>query len=80
MRLHFELDELGRINAGVAGGAELAVVVLDGGAETVKRKIAERVGVNELANLFDGVLRADEFQFRWACPCRSSTAKSSAGN
>src|SRR5579863_10307493 len=39
MRLHFELDKLGRINACVAGGAEFAVVVLDGGAETVEGKI-----------------------------------------
>src|SRR5579863_4090928 len=64
MRLHFELDELGRINAGVTRGAEPAVVVLDGGAEILKRKIAERVGVNELTNLLDGLLRADEFELR----------------
>src|SRR6185437_7161476 len=62
MRLHFELDKLGRINTCVAGGAEFVVVVLDGSAETVKGKIAERVGADKLANLLDGFLRDDEFE------------------
>src|SRR5579863_7376837 len=60
MSLHFQLHQLGRIAAGVAGGAEFTLGVLDGGAQRGKRKIAERIRAEEFADLFDGIVRSDE--------------------
>src|SRR5690242_18103131 len=63
MGLHFQLHKLGGICAGVAGGAEMAFVVFDGGAQAFEREIAERISANEFANLFDGISRGDQFRF-----------------
>ena len=99
-RFHFELHGIGRVDAGVAGGAEAAGRIVHGAAQAFEGKIANRIGAQEQANLFERALgrrqlrrnlvrqaRADCATPRkpatpraWACQCRSSRAKPSAGS
>src|SRR5579864_2845644 len=64
MGLHFQLHQFGGIASGVARRAELAVRVLDGGAQVLKRKITEGIGADEFANFFNRIVRGDQFEFR----------------
>src|SRR5580700_3353422 len=61
MSLHFELHQLSRIAAGVARRAKFSFRILHGGAHGFEREITERIRAKELANLFDGVVCADQF-------------------
>src|SRR5271156_5460312 len=61
MSLHFQLDQLGGIGAGVARGAEISLGVLYCSAERGERHIAERVRAEVLANFLDGVIRGNQF-------------------
>src|SRR6202050_532998 len=61
MSLHFELHQFSRIAAGVARRAEFSFRIFHGGAHGFEREIAERIRAKELANLFDGIVRADQF-------------------
>ena len=55
----FDVDPLGGIVAGVAGGAEaVALAAVAGFQQPFERKIGQRIGFDELANLFDADLLA----------------------
>ena len=77
----FHVDPLRGIVAGVAGGAVADfLLVLQDLQQPVERQIGQRVGLDVLANLFDGVVGGDEVASCWACRRRRSRAKWWAGN
>src|SRR5260221_2944595 len=58
---NFELDQVRRVVAGVARGAEFCFGVVHGLFETAEREIAERIGAQIFADLLRRVGRGDEF-------------------
>src|SRR5438309_2708259 len=50
---NLELHIFGHVDAGVAGSTEAASGIADGAAQAFEREIADRIGVEEKANLFE---------------------------
>lgn len=60
----FYIHPTGGVVAGVTGGAIGGLFAIAAGVlKAIERKIRERVGANEFANLFDRFIGGDEFFF-----------------
>src|SRR6202050_3189566 len=61
MSLHFELHQFSRVAARVARRAEFSFGIFPRRAHGFEREITERIRAKELAYLFDGIVRSDQF-------------------
>src|SRR5579863_437220 len=52
---HFDLNRRGRVDAREAGGAEISSSIFHRRAKIGERQIAQRIGVQEASNLFNGL-------------------------